>query len=297
MTDDATATVAAASGSNNNGTVLHASLKSAPAVPGRRQFFTYRDLGVAEASRGRFTAQVQQTKRGLGEATGWHYHTCVAQFVYILEGWVDLAFEDGRQCHLQRGDACFIPGGIRHNETDMSQNCQALEIHMPTGSMGTVPVDRPAGSDATEDPMPDHSQAAAAVKPASNENGTVHHASTETAPVVQGRRAFFTYRDLGTADASRGKFSAQVHQTVKGLEAPTGWHYHTCDSQFIYILKGWVDLEFEDGQKCHLEEGHSCYIPGGVRHNETAMSDNYEVLEVYMPADRMGTVPCDPPKG
>ena len=126
--------------------------------------------------------------------------------------------------------------------------------------------------------------------------GKLAHADVHSAPVVQGRRAFFTYRDLGVADASEGVLKAQVHQTKKGLGGPTGWHYHTCDGQFIYILKGWVDLEFENGQKLHLEEGHSLYIPGGMIHNETDMATDYEVLEIHLPADRMGTVPVDAPR-
>ena len=131
--------------------------------------------------------------------------------------------------------------------------------------------------------------------PARTVKGKLAHTDVNKAPVVQGRRAFFTYRDLGVAEASGGVMKAQVHQTKKGLGEPTGWHYHTCDGQFVYILKGWVDLEFEGGEKLHLEEGHSCYIPGGLIHNETAMSMDYEVLEVHLPADRMGTVPVEAP--
>lgn len=126
--------------------------------------------------------------------------------------------------------------------------------------------------------------------------GKLVHTNINTAPAVQGRRAFFTYRDLGVADASVGMLKAQVQQTKKGLGEPTGWHYHTCDGQFIYILKGWIDLEFEGGEKLHLEEGHSCYIPGGMVHNETNMSLDFEVLEVHLPADRMGTVPVAAPR-
>ena len=126
--------------------------------------------------------------------------------------------------------------------------------------------------------------------------GKLVRADLNTAPVIQGRRAFFTYRDLGVADASEGMLKAQVQQTKKGLGEPTGWHYHTCDGQFIYILKGWIDLEFEDGQTLHLEEAHSCYIPGGMVHNETNMSLDFEVLEVHLPADRMGTVPVAAPR-
>jgi quercetin dioxygenase-like cupin family protein len=61
-------------------------------------------------------------------------------------------------------------------------------------------------------------------------------------------------------------------------------------------VKGWVDLEFETGEKIRLKQGESLMIPGGMRHNETATSEELELLEVSVPAD-MGTVPCDPPEG
>src|SRR5262249_12255803 len=74
------------------------------------------------------------------------------------------------------------------------------------------------------------------------------------------------------------------------------WHYHVCEGQFVYMLRGWVDLEFEDGQKLRIQAGESLYIPGGLRHNETGASRDLELLEISVPAD-MGTVPCDPPEG
>ncbi len=83
---------------------------------------------------------------------------------------------------------------------------------------------------------------------------------------------------------------------VTGMTEPTGWHYHVCEGQFVYILKGWVDLEFETGEKLHVKAGESLFIPGGMLHNETSTSDDLEVLELSVPAD-MGTVACDPPDG
>ena len=122
---------------------------------------------------------------------------------------------------------------------------------------------------------------------------TVAH-GTDDSPVVQGRREFFTYRDLGVADASNGEMRAQVMRAAQGLTEPTGWHYHECEGQFVYAIKGWVDLEFETGEKIRLEPGQSLYIPGGLRHNETATSTDIEILEVCILSD-MGTVPCDAP--
>ena len=124
---------------------------------------------------------------------------------------------------------------------------------------------------------------------------TYAHATPATAPLVAGRRAFFQYRDLGVTAASHGQMRAQVMSAADGMTKPTGWHYHVCEGQFVYALKGWVDLEFEDGQTVKLQAGESLYIPGGMRHNEIRTSDALEILEVCVPAD-MGTVPCDPPE-
>ncbi|MCW5749276.1 MAG: cupin domain-containing protein [Alphaproteobacteria bacterium] len=121
-------------------------------------------------------------------------------------------------------------------------------------------------------------------------------AKKSEAKYVEGRRAFFKYRELGVTAASQGEIRAQVTSATAGMSKPTGWHYHVCDSQLVYMLSGWVDLEFEDGRTIRVEAGDSLYIPGGLRHNEIRTSDAFELLEVSVPAD-MGTVPCDPPAG
>ncbi|MCY3980701.1 MAG: cupin domain-containing protein [Alphaproteobacteria bacterium] len=120
------------------------------------------------------------------------------------------------------------------------------------------------------------------------------HATAETAPLVAGRRDFFKYRDLNVSEASLGRMRAQTMTAIRGMTEPTGWHYHECEGQFIYMLKGWVDLEFETGETLRVSEGESLFIPGGLQHNEIATSDDLKILEVSVPAD-MGTVPCDPP--
>ncbi len=135
------------------------------------------------------------------------------------------------------------------------------------------------------------SEAAQIVSP-----GLMVHATSLTAPVVPGRREFFTYRDLMVAAATGGKIRAQVMSSSQGLSQPTGWHYHVCEAQFIYALKGWVDLEFEDGRSIRLQAGESMLIPGGMKHNEIATSSEFELLEVTLPGE-MGTVPCDKPAG
>ncbi len=120
--------------------------------------------------------------------------------------------------------------------------------------------------------------------------------SAEKPVYVAGRRSFFKYRELGVTEATNGRMRAQITKASQGLSEPTGWHYHVCEQQFVYMLKGWVDLEFEDGTKVRCKEGDSLMIPGGMRHNETATSEEMELLEISVPA-KFGTVPCDPPAG
>ena len=48
--------------------LAHATPENAPLVPGRREFFKYRDLGVAKASGGAMKAQVMTGIKGMTEA-------------------------------------------------------------------------------------------------------------------------------------------------------------------------------------------------------------------------------------
>src|SRR5262245_41673405 len=129
-----------------------------------------------------------------------------------------------------------------------------------------------------------------------NPPGKLAHATPATAPLVAGRRSFFKYRDLGVTAASSGKIRAQVTIGADGMTQPTGWHYHVCEGQFVYMLSGWVDLEFEDGQKLRIQAGESLYTPGRLRHNGAGRPQDLALLEISVPAD-LGTGPWDPPGG
>lgn len=118
-------------------------------------------------------------------------------------------------------------------------------------------------------------------------------AQKKNARYVPGRRSFFEYRDLGLIDATKGRIRAQVTTAKEPMDRATGWHTHNCEYQFVYMLKGWADLEFEDGP-IRLQAGDSVMIPGGCPHQEVKTSDDFEILEVSLPAD-MGTEPCATP--
>ncbi len=111
----------------------------------------------------------------------------------------------------------------------------------------------------------------------------VKHA--EDAAFDQGLRAFFAYRDLGITEASGGKIGAHVIRAVPGEGAKPDWHTHALDFQMVYVLRGWVDFEYEDIGAVHLKAGASIYQPPGIRHRELAHSDDLELLEITSPAE------------
>lgn len=110
-----------------------------------------------------------------------------------------------------------------------------------------------------------------------------------------GRREFLSYRDIGLAAATGDRFR-MLGMKASGKNEATGWHYHVCDMQFVYVVKGWVELEFEGGRREKLVAGSFASIPGGTLHNEMNLSDDLEVIEICAPAN-MGTVAVDPPQG
>jgi len=123
--------------------LLKSFVSTTPFAPGRRPFFKYRDLGLESASGGRMRAYHSSAIAGMLEPTGWHYHTCEMQFVYVLKGTIVLEFEDGTVGTFGPGDSFFVPGGVRHNEIYASEDKETLEVSVP-GKIGTVNVERPA---------------------------------------------------------------------------------------------------------------------------------------------------------
>ena len=116
--------------------------------------------------------------------------------------------------------------------------------------------------------------------------------------VPKGRWGFFEYRDLGIADATGDAVRMAVTRVSHGgvPKAQTGWHYHECDLQVIYFLSGWADLGVAGEGVIRLEKGSCIQIPPGLVHNELAMSDDMEAIELSLPRD-IRTVKVDPPAG
>ncbi len=126
-------------------------------------------------------------------------------------------------------------------------------------------------------------QDAERARPAAPTRGfTVSHA--EQARFERGLRSFFEYRDLGVEKATEGRVLAHVIRPVAGAGFSSQPHRHDTRFQLVYVLKGWIEFEYEGQGKVRLEAGSCVYQPPGIRHRELGHSEDLEMLEVAMPA-------------
>jgi quercetin dioxygenase-like cupin family protein len=102
----------------------------------------------------------------------------------------------------------------------------------------------------------------------------------------EGLRADSEYRDLGLGAATGGRFGVKHIRAIGPFEAPTGWHWHDMQAHFIYVLRGWITFRFAGvDHELTLNAGDSLSQPAGVPHNVIARSDDFEVLELNVPAE------------
>ena len=100
----------------------------------------------------------------------------------------------------------------------------------------------------------------------------------------RGLRSFFEYRDLGIEAATQGRVVAHVIRAAQGKDFSSQPHRHRTQFQMVYILKGWIEFEYEGQGVVRLEAGSGVHQPPGIRHRELGHSDDIEMLEVVLPA-------------
>jgi quercetin dioxygenase-like cupin family protein len=108
---------------------------------GLRDFFLYRDLGIAKATRGKVIAHLVKANMAPTEGTGWHKHIAEFQIVIMTKGWAKFMYED-KVTLVEAGDVVHQRPGITHYLFDYSPDMEYLEIVGPA-DFGTVPVEGP----------------------------------------------------------------------------------------------------------------------------------------------------------
>src|SRR5712691_12573725 len=111
----------------------------------------------------------------------------------------------------------------------------------------------------------------------------VSHA--DGAAFERGLRSFYEYRDLGIKEATAGRVVAHVIRPAAGTEFSSQPHVHKTAFQLVYVLKGWIEFEYEGQGRVRLEAGSCVHQPPEIRHRELGHSKDIEMLEVVLPAN------------
>jgi mannose-6-phosphate isomerase-like protein (cupin superfamily) len=99
---------------------------------GLRDFFLYRDLGIAAATGGQVICHLVKANAEMPpeDGTGWHKHECDFQIVIMTKGWARFMYED-KPTLVQAGDVVHQRPGIVHYLYDYSPDMEYLEIVSP----------------------------------------------------------------------------------------------------------------------------------------------------------------------
>lgn len=97
---------------------------------GLRDFFRYRDLGIAAATGGQVMAQLVRAQDEPEAGTGWHRHEANFHIVIMLKGWARFMYED-KDTLVQAGDCVHQRPGIVHFLFDYSPDMEYLEVVSP----------------------------------------------------------------------------------------------------------------------------------------------------------------------
>jgi len=97
---------------------------------GLRDFFEYRDLGIAQATNGKVIAQLVRAAVPPEIGTGWHRHVADFHIVLMLKGWAKFMYED-QVTLVKAGDCVHQRPGIVHYLFDYSPDMEYLEVASP----------------------------------------------------------------------------------------------------------------------------------------------------------------------
>jgi quercetin dioxygenase-like cupin family protein len=90
----------------------------------------------------------------------------------------------------------------------------------------------------------------------------------------------FLYRDLGIAGLTGGDFKARVIRALPNVPEKDEWHRHDNAFSLSYVVKGWLEVEFEDIGVQRVEPGSVIYSWNGPMHRELSCGGELEILSL-----------------
>lgn len=108
---------------------------------GLRGFLEYRDLGVARASEGRFSATIARALHAHkpGADAPMHVHRLGFHLMFIIKGWVRCYYDGLGEVMLRAGDCVTYEGEVPQAHIEYSADYEVLQVTMPA-EFQTAPV-------------------------------------------------------------------------------------------------------------------------------------------------------------
>lgn len=243
-----------------------------------RSPLAFRDLGLHAGSHGLLDAQhIRAT--AAGNRKSWFSDEIEFRYVHVMAGTLRVRTLAGETITLATGDTLIQPPFLFDRDLfEFSADFEALEFTS-------------AGSFAYIDRFMSRTGLAAAAP--RDDQPTINREDPASYIVGDGPRSFFTYRDIGATAATGRRMHIHIVGIADQPPGGTGWHNHTMD-QFFMPFTGWIELWVETMGKVRLERGDAMFIPAGLRHNVTAFTRDYTVVEVCIPTE-YGTTDTPPP--
>jgi mannose-6-phosphate isomerase-like protein (cupin superfamily) len=266
---------------------------------GLRKGGLYADLGLAEATGGQFHGELIKTNPDYSatdeekETTGMHRHHYDFQFNYVLSGEIDLVIEEEEETTFRAGDTYFIPSRALHDETRVTEDFRVMQIYGPAKAE-TVTVGQAAGGGEVSNDWSDKLSKMKEQRLTGWNKQKPAFTFAKSREFGSGLRKASLYADLGLAEATGGQFHGEIIKINNDVHTPqgtTGMHRHEYDFQFNYILAGDIDFVIEGindkpgDEKLVFRAGDTYFLSSRVLHNETHVSEDFSVLQVYGPAN------------
>lgn len=244
----------------------------------------YRDL-LPDRWGGRFIASHIRIPDG-GDVPDWvHYHRIRFQMIYCAAGWVEVVYEDqGPPFRLEAGDCVLQPPEIRHRVLRSSPGLEVIEVGCP----------------AVHDTLADHTMTlpTSAVSTDRDFGGQrfVRHRAAGAATGTWLQSGLVS-RDTGIGAATDGVAGVSVVSAGRGVDAvPSERLTHDGEIVLDVVLAGSAGLSISgtsgaddgDGGTYALAHRDAVAIPPGARWRWSGCSDDFEFVEVALPADAVG---------
>ena len=243
-------------------------LSESSAFGSGRAGMQYRDL-IPGRYGGRFIASHIRIQEGGPVPDYVHHHHVQFQFIFCVNGWVKVLYEDqGEAMVLKAGDCFLQPPHIRHRVLECSDQMEVVEVgcpaehetcvdHAMTLPTGKIDPDRDFGG----------------------QTFVFHQADDE--PWQPWSSPGMEWQETAIRSSTGGIVGVNVLRA--GGDTGDVPLRHDGDLRFLFVMGGHLHFNAGDAGQWDLERGDSCAIPAGTDCTLSRIDQDTQLLEVVVP--------------